>query len=412
MFQLKHLPAGIEEKVYRFLFLTICTTLASSLFISVYPRKVFYFISYATIIFMAIKLLQNEFIYNRKSMAISVAFMLIGIIRFTWGEIYSQTQFSDITSNYRTGGKIFIVSSLTAYFFITWRHYITQTLSKKGFVILLSGMVITLGFAMHEHFETGLRVKLLTDSAGTVSYLLTALALSTLFLGYNAIHHTGTRVGVFCTIFSLNIILLTLTESRAGILTLPILYLGFFGLVHPKLIKSTLVPLIILMTIGFVILPQSLWQRLDSINVEMSSYKTNNDTSIGARFSIWKGGYSSIKWSLTGQSPDERTQKAREFIIRHERNNPEAYKNVQYHLHDDILETFSLQGIIGGISILFFYITLLIIPVQNQSVSIALLPASFVIFGLTDTVLIQSDSATVLCLTVFVSYSLLQNKHI
>jgi len=288
-----------------------------------------------------------------------------------------------------------MVSALLAYFFIAWRHFVTRKVALKGFIILLSGLTVTLGFAVHEHLQTGRRIQLLTDSAGTVSYLITSLAISTLFTGYRAIKHPGGRISLFCVIFVLNTLLLILTESRAGVLTLPVLYLGFFCLTHTRIIRSAIIPLILMMAVGFTLLPHSVWQRLESIHTEVGSYNTNNDTSIGARFSIWKGGYASIDWSPMGQSPDEKTSKARAFITEHERKNPEAYKNVQYHLHDDILETLSLQGIAGGITILFFYLVLLIVPFKNRSPEIVILPASYVIFGLTDTVAVSHHNMPV-----------------
>ncbi|AVF38140.1 O-antigen ligase family protein [Rahnella sikkimica] len=410
MMLLKKGPVITYRLAYQAIFIVICTALSTSLFVDAYPRKLLYLSGYVSLLFMAIKIKQKDFVFDRVALAVAAALMLIGSIRFMWGEMYSQTQFSDITSNYRTGGKLFIISGLMAYFFIAWRHNIARRAVLSGFAILLAGLIATTGFAVHEHLQTGLRIQLLTDSAGTVSYLITALALCTLFTGYRAVEHVGGRTCIFCITFLLNTLLLILTESRAGVLTLPILYLGFFCLTHARLIRFALIPLVVLMAAGFTMLPQSVWQRLDSIRTEIGSYNTNNDTSIGARFSIWKGGYASISWTLMGQSPDERTSKARQFIVDHERKNPEAYKNVQYHLHDDILETLSLQGIAGGVSILVFYLVLLIVPLTRRPSAIAILPASFVIFGLTDTVLIQSLSVTTLCLSVFVSYALLQSS--
>lgn len=410
MLLLKHRPVITATIAYPWLFLMICTTLATSLFIDVYPRKLLYVTSYVVVIVMALTFRRKEFVYDGLALAVAAALMLLGTVRFAWGEMYAQAQFSDIISNYRTGGKVFMLSALLAYFFIAWRHCITRKIALKGFVILLSGLAITLGFAVYEHLQTGLRIQQLADSAGTVSYLITAQAFCTLFTGYRAVEHTGGRIGVFFIIFLLNTLLLVLTASRAGMLALPVLYLGFFCLMHTRLIRYMLIPLVVMMAAGFTMLPQSIWQRLDSIHTEISLYNTNNDTSIGARFSIWKGGYASINWSLMGQSPDERTLKARIFITEHERKNPEAYKNVQYHLHDDVLETLSLQGIAGGISILIFYLVLLIVPIKNRSSRITLLPASVVIFGLTDTVLIQSLSVTIICLSIFISYALLQTE--
>lgn len=391
------------------LFLIICASLATSLFLDAYPRKILYVASYAAVIFMAVKIKKNEFIYDKTALVMAATLIFIGCTRFTWGHVFSQAHFSDITSNYLMGGKIFLVSSLLTYFFIAWRHFLSRKTALSGFAILFAGLLLTLGFSLHEHLSTGHRVKLLSDSAGTISYLMTALALSTMFTGYRALEHTGARVGLFLTIFFINTYLLILTESRAGVLTLPVLYVLFFCVTHPRLIKAALIPLLILMAAVFTILPHSVWQRLDNIRTEVSSYHTNNDTSIGARFSIWKGGIDSIRWTLIGQSPDDRTRKAREYITENERKNPEAYKNVQYHLHDDILETLSLQGLTGGLSLLLFYLVLFVAPVKSRTYGLSILPVSFFIFGLTDTVLIQSFSVTVICLAVIVSYALMKS---
>lgn len=393
--------------IYPALFLAICTALATSLFVDAWPRKVMYFTSYAAIIFMAVAIKRKTFVYDGSALAVAGALLFLGAVRFTWGTLFAHAQYSDVVSNYRLGGKLFMISALLAYFMIAWRHCVTQNLAIKAFGVLLVGLLATLGFALHEHATTGLRVQLLTDSAGTVSYLMTALALSCLFMGYRAITHTGVRMGIFLGIFVLNTLLLILTESRAGVLTLPVLYLAFFCVSHTQLIKYALIPLVVAMAVGFALMPQSVWQRLESIRAEVDTYHTNNDTSIGARFSIWKGGYASIHWSLLGQSPDDRTEKARAFIQQHERGNPEAYKNVKYHLHDDVLETLSLQGIAGGVSILVFYGVLVIVPVRRRSSAIAVLPISLIVFGLTDTVLIQSQSVTMLCLALFASYALM-----
>lgn len=408
MLLIKRRPLITDTRAFQWLFLIICASLASSLFLDAYPRKLFYVATYAVVLFMAIKIKRGEFVYDRTALAVAGALILTGSVRIIWGLMFSHAHFSDVTSNYRTGGKIFLVSSLLAYFSIAWRHYLTRLTALSGFAILFAGLLATLGFSVHEHLSTGLRVQLLSDSAGTISYLMTALALTTMFMGYRAVDHTGLRLGIFLTLFFINTILLILTESRAGVLTLPVLYVAFFCMTHPRLIKSALLPLFILMAAGFTILPHSVWQRLDSISTEVSSYDTNNDTSIGARFSIWKGGFHSVSWSPIGQSPDDRTMKAREYITEHERKNPEAFKNVQYHLHDDILETLSLQGLSGVVSLLLFYLVLVIAPMKCRTYGLSVLPVSFIIFGLTDTVLIQSFSVTVICLAVIVSYALMR----
>ena len=64
-----------------------------------------------------------------------------------------------------------------------------------------------------------------------------------------------------------------------------------------------------------------------------------------------------------------------------------------YHLHDDFLETLSLQGSLA-LSLLIFTV-LLIVAARRGVAGLTLLPLSIIIFGLTDTVLIQSGSVLI-----------------
>nr|WP_255438349.1 O-antigen ligase family protein [Pantoea nemavictus] len=205
-------------------------------------------------------------------------------------------------------------------------------------------------------------------------------------------------------------LLMFYTESRAAILALPVLYFLCFYLTHRWAGKYVLALSVLLIAGGLFFMPSSVMHRLDNIQSEIDSYHRNNDTSIGARFSIWKGGFNSISWTFLGQSPDERTNKAREYIKESERGNPEAYKNVMYHLHDDFLETLSLQGIAGAVTLILFYLGLIVVALGFRAFDITLLPISIFIFGLTDTVWIQSGSVFILMAATVISYSLIQLK--
>lgn len=151
----------------------------------------------------------------------------------------------------------------------------------------------------------------------------------------------------------------------------------------------------------------ALRDRLRNITNELGSNSVNNDTSIGARLSICKGGFYSLKWTILGQTADNRTEKARSFIRTKERDNPEAYQNVKYHLHNDILETTSLQGVLGLISLLSFYTIILLIPIQLVSYISAIIPLSLIFYGLTDTVLIQQTSMLITSIAIILSFSII-----
>lgn len=99
------------------------------------------------------------------------------------------------------------------------------------------------------------------------------------------------------------------------------------------------------------------WDRISQIQTDIAEYHINNDTSIGASLSIWKSGwYSSSQFNLLGQSTDKRYQEVEKYIRQNERSNLEVMRNLAYHLHNDMQETLSLQGMFSLFSLLRIYL--------------------------------------------------------
>lgn len=403
-------PLLTESNVYQLCFLLLTLAFATSLVIPAYPKKTFYLVGYLTLFFLLAQGIKRKFIIDKSAFIVAIPILLLGIVRVIWSRVYADAYFSDVVDNYFQGGKLFIISAFVSYFFIAWRHCLSAKVLRISVGLLIFGLLLTLGAGWYEHAQTQQRIKLLTDSAGTVSYLMTALALTALFIVNKVIVRRLNQILLFTAIFVVNMLLMFLTESRAAVLVLPVLYLLCFYLVHRWAGKYSLVILVLCIAGGLFFMPSSIMHRLDNIQNEIDSYQKNNDTSIGARFSIWKSGYHSVSWSLLGQSPDDRTDKARVYIKTYERANPEAYKNVMYHLHDDFLETLSLQGIAGAVTLILFYVGLIVAAMCRRAWDVALLPVSIFIFGLTDTVWIQSSSVFILMASIIMSYALMQHK--
>ncbi|MCC3263655.1 hypothetical protein LLE87_36380, partial [Paenibacillus polymyxa] len=61
-------------------------------------------------------------------------------------------------------------------------------------------------------------------------------------------------------------------------------------------------------------------------------------------------------FSLFGQDAEQRYNKARQYIEKNYKS-AEAVRAIKYHFHNDIIESFSLQGLFGVIAIILFYVT-------------------------------------------------------
>lgn len=212
--------------------------------------------------------------------------------------------------------------------------------------------------------------------------------------------------------FLISMAMMLLTETRSAIFLTPLLYFAFFLFYYRGINKKIQLLLAAIIVTGAAVVLYCTWDRVSQIQTDIAEYHTNNNTSIGARFSIWKAGWYSVSGDFWGQNTDLRYQKTQEYIHQYERGNPEAARNVIYYLHNDMLDTLSLQGIFGLFSLLCFYIFGLYFSLNkkngfdNSSTLFVILPV--IALGITDIVLIQNNTALVVIISLALSVTLLK----
>lgn len=404
-------------KFYEPLFFNVCFTLAVlslalSLFSDAFSVKVFYCLSYIGIVYFIADMIKKRVVVNRPLALLCVSLLIIGFTRFLWGKYFHDSNWGDVIYNYTTGGKRFILGAFLVWFFWYRRHLLHENTIKLAAGILLVGSLALVLFGYQEWSITHRRINLGTDSAGTVSYLIVFIFITCLAFLKRVIKNAKLALVAFIIILALNMAVLFMTESRAALLFTPQIYFIYF-LFHYRFISwklkiATLLASILVIT---ALAPATVWERMNKIQADISVYDKNNSTSIGARFSIWKSGWHSTDFSLIGQSPDDRNTKARAWIKNEERGNPEAFRNVIYHLHDDVLETLSLQGVMGLLSILLLYFSTAWHALKNKKFELLYLLLTLIMFGLTDTVLIQRQSVMIICLSILLIATLPSGKN-
>lgn len=73
-------------------------------------------------------------------------------------------------------------TTVATFFIFNYRRLLSIVIIKIGFTVLLLGLFIPAYHAGHESLTTHSRVKLISDSAGTVTYTITFLAISVTIL--------------------------------------------------------------------------------------------------------------------------------------------------------------------------------------------------------------------------------------
>lgn len=119
---------------------------------------------------------------------------------------------------------------------------------------------------------------------------------------------------VVCTrAFFITFTVLVATETRAAILTYPII---FFALLVVKFYKEKHIPwkgvvvFLIALLAGAFMMKDSLIKRYNDFNNDIVSYdKANSATSVGARFAMWKTGLAASKIIIYGSRQMSETQR-------------------------------------------------------------------------------------------------------
>ncbi|MCR0999894.1 O-antigen ligase family protein [Serratia rubidaea] len=387
-----------------FLFTIIAAS--TSLTDSTITRNAFYLaIFFAIIAFIVSK----PWTLSRDATLISIAILCIGLSQAVWlwrfpspGELTTHSQYLTSSTRLLCGAILVItLGSLQS----TISHRVKNF--SKG--LLVFGFFYTSSIGIYLHVQSP-DVRLEINTVATITaYIYTLQSLLTIYV----INNTSWRYKsiIMLVVIVLSIWVLFLTQTRTTLLIYPVLLLLFFCRRQHLKMKTILVfsLLITLMAAATSYLFTTATERLANTVNEISNYqKGNGDSSLGSRISMWKAGIHAIEQAPNGQNATNRFDITRQYINHHEGGNQEALRNIVYHLHNDFIESGSLQGITGILALFFFFAlisTATIRYMQSRTVLLFLIFPTFII-GTVDTLFIDHRFVTNLTLMLAIYLSL------
>lgn len=216
---------------------------------------------------------------------------------------------------------------------------------------------------------------------------------------------TRYRLALYIAAFLLSFSALVLTGTRAAMLVYPVAVclslLATKQLVSRKhkFVLVSSVPVLLLIC-GFVFKTQ-IEQRIADFKTNMQLIdKPEIDNSIISRLSMqviaWRTG-TDAPW---GQSAEQRGEEIRAMVAQQPRlSGVIPYINV--HLHNELLETYSLKGVWGGLLLLALYISLLFSSFRPQRNALLLsVSASLFVYGLSDVIFFSTEGTAMFCLAL------------
>ncbi len=359
---------SMDDKLAAIFFLFISISISFFMYSGEVTRNFFYIITYIAIIYFIFITLKKE--KKIHFYLFSWIIFALGLSKLLWVMLTTNEQYPLIAYHYQISGKRLILAAFVLYAIEhnlhKWKLSIL-TLRIGVTIMTLLFIVISVSHIVF-YLKTGERIKINSDAPTSGAYTFTIFSL---LLMYSLKYYVLKHYRLACLIvMTMTFAVLAATETRSAIMLFVLFSAGSVILDFAK--SSHTSKIIYGFAIGGLILAGAIsghpyynrvLDRIDNLQTEITSYNQGDrNTSVGARFSMWRAGIDVFKQHPLGQSADSRNALATTFINQHEGGNPEAIRNLQFHLHNDIIDTLSLQGIFGGIIMLLFFAVLLLYP--------------------------------------------------
>ncbi|WP_457913940.1 O-antigen ligase family protein [Candidatus Gillettellia adelgis] len=381
-------------------FIIVAIAVSTSLVETTLNRNAFYL---AMLVALSTLFIQRPRRIPHEIILISFGVFIVGFSHLLWHWRFPGVALSqlEVDKNYWITGWRLISGALLLFGMGASHDYWDPKTLHITTTLIIVGFFYTSFIGFYFYWQKpALRLEIQTVSTMTsyiymLQSLLTIYVLSLFKLRYKALF-------IFCVLV-ITLWVILLTETRSSLLLYPVIVLLMFFDGHHSAIKIALIFFIAGLCINLITghFFYKITARLAGTSIELNNYqKGDGNSSLGSRISMWKAGIHAIKHSFSGQSAATRFILITEYIKKNERGNPEALRNLAFHMHNDLIDAGSLQGITGIIAVLTFYF-LVFRAIRTSTAAkpvllLVLMPT--IILGMVDTLFIDQRYVTNLTL--------------
>lgn len=333
--------------------------------------------------------------------------LLLGLTNLIWLEIFKpeHSEFSGTYRSYLYSGRVFLSGA-----FVILAFQLAKVDLRKPVLYCL--MAILASCFVYAYLQQAMpRITLAFLLATTTGYATAILGVT--LCGYLLRQQPKGYIFYFFASFVVTLFTLFLTETRAAILSFPIIVFIMLFMQFIKnaktLMKITSVFFIVIIAMLFV-MKDIVISRANNLIHDVNSYQNNNSrTSVGARLAMFEVGLKTSKYSFVGQSIEDRASAIHTASVENNKlNGALVFANV--HLHNEVIEALSLKGISGVLLVLAFYISLIWSAIRFRNITLFGVTLTILLFGLSDVLFYARDIPIIISLCI--AFSLLLNKKV
>ncbi|MEQ5260817.1 O-antigen ligase family protein [Morganella morganii] len=374
-------------------------------FADTWSRDSYFILSYLSVIvtiwlvfFRKISLFRD-----RAALLVAASFLLFGISRVAWSFLMNDDGLSIYKSYSPTASRI-ILGAFIFCVCILLKNELRRFFSN----IYVSGVIKVLPlyillYALYDIFVLHKdRVELDTNRATVTAYLVSAIFFVSLH--FCAQVKNKLNISLFFTNLIVSNAIIILTQTRAAIAVYLLLSVFYTAIVFRKSLSIKKVSIVVVLLLIFAGTSYEFLykSRINEAITETQGYDvTKPGGSLGDRYTMWYAGLSAFKHAPFGQSFQARNDFISEKIAAGNISDSIViYLTV--HLHSELIEVLSLQGIIGGVLLVLIYLSLLYAGIRNKNLLLIMITLCLGGYGLTDVLFFSRESITVylLCIAV------------
>ncbi|WLI78138.1 O-antigen ligase family protein [Kosakonia sp. H02] len=325
---------------------------------------------------------------NWKVAALPGSILFIGIINLIWYEVFKadNSPFKATYHNYINTARVFIFGA-----FIVFLAATSKLKYKNTAILYLLYLIsfVILGYAAYQKFAVGMeRIDFGIGSSTGAAY---SIMLIGLISAISILNTPKSHPFLFIINVAVVFAALMLTQTRSSLLIFPVICcitIVTYYLENPKRLFLAICGFLVLLIVLGLVFSQPIAKRYNAAVNDIDLYQQGSgNTSLGARLAMYEAGInlfedSPLKW----RSAEERSKNVSQMITQDKTLSPvRLFTNI--HLHNEIIESASLKGIFGALSIVAFYVALLFSVYYFKSLGLFAYSLAIIGTGLSDVII-------------------------
>lgn len=356
--------------------------------------------------FSLIGIIANGRQLNRRHLWFTGLLALLGCSKVVWfyWHYLGNADYNPF-NDYLNAGKRLLIAAIISYYLLSQfakNQQLTRRVIEWGLIIAFIGAT---AYGFYQYLSSARRVEFALDRATISAYGYAMLTAVVLFM-LAAKSHAKSQLLLCLGIFIIGWFIIIQTGTRNMIAAFPVI-IFLVGLLQFRHLgwKGAAGIVIAIFVLAAACYKPMIKPRADIAIAEFARYshdRGNEYGSLTSRLAMWNIGTACFAANPLGMNMEQRTAWFKHYVNEHHRD-ASALEFVPIHLHNELIDSATLQGIPGALIMLLFYVAIIIYALRKKNALLLSGMLVVVVSGLTDVVFISRELTVCVALLLILS---------